>query len=103
MTGQAPTASIIAVAEGNSAKAASGNVGAIFADVQLHSGPAAVIFRCDRTTSGDVVVALQFLVPRQLNSGHFVVYLMNFLARPDQYPERSGVWTGIAETFRFLA
>jgi hypothetical protein len=102
MAGTAPTAAIIAVIEGTSAQRHSGNVGAVFADTQLPAGPAAVISRCDRTASGDVVVALQFLLPRQVDAGHFNVYILNFLARPDQYRDQAGIWMAIARTFRLL-
>jgi len=102
MAGTAPTAAIIAVIEGTSAQKHSSNVGAVFADTQLHAGPAAVISRCDRTASGDVVVALQFLLPKQVDAVHFNVYLLNFLARPDQYRDQAGLWMAIAGTFRLL-
>lgn len=102
MAGTVPPAAIIAVIEGASAKKASSNVGAVSTDTQLPAGPAAVISRCDRTASGDVVVALQFLLPRRVDAGHFNVYLLNFLARPDQYRDQAGLWMGIAGTFRFL-
>lgn len=102
MAGTAPTAAIVAVIEGTSAQQHSGNVGAVFAETQLPAGPAAVISRCDRTASGDVVVALQFLLPTQVDAGHFNVYLLNFLARPDQYRDQAGLWMAIAGTFRLL-
>jgi hypothetical protein len=101
MAGTMPSTAIIAVAEGTSAQHDSRNVGAVFLETQLPAGPAAAIFRCDRTGSGDVVVALQFLLPRKVDAGHFKVYLLNFLAQPSQYRDRADEWALIAGTFRF--